>query len=97
VTVAELMHTARPVLLVFAGGACAQSAAPRRGRVDMTTTSCTSATAAAILIRPDGYVAWAAEGCGPDDVDGSRAALGRWFGPIRRDTQTAAAVPQTLR
>jgi 2-polyprenyl-6-methoxyphenol hydroxylase-like FAD-dependent oxidoreductase len=89
--VAELLHRARPVLLDFTGGAFAESAAPWRGRVDVTTAEGSSATAAALLIRPDGYVAWAAEDCGPDDVDRLRAALGRWFGPARRETQTAAA------
>jgi hypothetical protein len=31
---------------------------------------------AAVLVRPDGYVAWA----GDDGEDGLRAALTRWFG-----------------
>ena len=89
--VAELLHTARPVLLDFTGGTFAESAAPWRGRVDVTTVDGSSGTAAAILIRPDGYVAWAADGCTPGDVDRLRAALGRWFGPARRNAQAAAA------
>lgn len=32
----------------------------------------------ALLVRPDGYVAWAAHG--PAELDALRAALGRWFG-----------------
>jgi 2-polyprenyl-6-methoxyphenol hydroxylase-like FAD-dependent oxidoreductase len=79
--VAALMHKARPVLLDFTGGAFAQSVASHRGRVDMTTVDGSSADVAGMLIRPDGYVAWAAQGCGPDDIDRLRAALGRWFGP----------------
>jgi 2-polyprenyl-6-methoxyphenol hydroxylase-like FAD-dependent oxidoreductase len=88
--VAELLHRARPVLLDFTGGAFAEPVAPWRGRVDVTTVDGSSGTAAAILIRPDGYVAWAADGCAPGGLDGLPAALGRWFGPARRDTQTAA-------
>jgi 2-polyprenyl-6-methoxyphenol hydroxylase-like FAD-dependent oxidoreductase len=88
--VAELMHRARPVLLDFTGGAFAEPAAPWRGRVDVTTVHGSSSTAAAVLIRPDGYVAWAADGCAPGDVDRLRAALGRWFGPAQCGTQTAA-------
>jgi 2-polyprenyl-6-methoxyphenol hydroxylase-like FAD-dependent oxidoreductase len=78
--VAELMHAARPVLLDFTGGAFAESAEPWRGRVDVTTADGSSASAAGLLIRPDGYVAWAADGRGPDDVDRLRAALDRWCG-----------------
>ena len=36
---------------------------------------------AAMLIRPDGYVAWAADTFGAADADDLRAALERWFGP----------------
>jgi 2-polyprenyl-6-methoxyphenol hydroxylase-like FAD-dependent oxidoreductase len=78
--VAELLHAARPVLLDFTGGAFAESAAPWRARVDVTTADHSSVAAAALLIRPDGYVAWAADDCGPDDVDRLHAALERWFG-----------------
>jgi 2-polyprenyl-6-methoxyphenol hydroxylase-like FAD-dependent oxidoreductase len=78
--VAELMHEAHPVLLDFSGGVFARLAAPWRDRVDVITSDPSSGTAG-ILIRPDGYVAWAAEACGPDDIDRLAAALGRWFGP----------------
>ena len=37
---------------------------------------------AAMLIRPDGYVAWAADNFGPDDAEGLRTALARWFGTL---------------
>jgi 3-(3-hydroxy-phenyl)propionate hydroxylase len=33
----------------------------------------------AVVIRPDGYVAWV----GGDDNDGLHDALTRWFGPAR--------------
>jgi 2-polyprenyl-6-methoxyphenol hydroxylase-like FAD-dependent oxidoreductase len=95
--VADLMHTARPVLLDFTGGAFAESAAPWRERVDVTTADRSSATVAALLIRPDGYVAWAADDCGPNDVDRLRTALQRWFGSARREARTTATGPQAPR
>jgi hypothetical protein len=36
--------------------------------------------AAALLIRPDGYVAWAADELGVDDRERLQAALSRWCG-----------------
>ena len=33
-----------------------------------------------MLIRPDGYVAWAADTFEADDEDRLHAALARWFG-----------------
>lgn len=78
--VAALLHPARPVLLDFAGGAFARSAAPWLDRVDLTIADNSTSSTAALLIRPDGYVAWAADSSGPDDVARLSAALCRWFG-----------------
>lgn len=78
--VAELMHTARPVLLDLAGGVFAESARRWAGRVDAATVSTADTSAAAILIRPDGYIAWAADQTAPGDVDRLHDALTRWFG-----------------
>lgn len=78
--VAELMHTGRPVLLDLAGGVFTESARRWADRVDAATVSTTDTSAAAILIRPDGYVAWAADQTAPDDVDRLQGALTRWFG-----------------
>jgi hypothetical protein len=68
------------VLLDFAGGAFARSAAPWLDRVDLTIADNSTSSTAALLIRPDGYVAWAADSSGPDDLTRLFAALCRWFG-----------------
>ena len=78
--VADLMHTARPLLLDFAGGDASATAEPWMGRVDVMTVTMADAPAAAMLIRPDGYVAWAADEFGADDTGRLRDALTRWFG-----------------
>ncbi|OBI99506.1 FAD-dependent oxidoreductase [Mycobacterium alsense] len=77
--VAELLHDARPVLLDLGGG----FAATARGwadRVDVVAATAADRPAAALLIRPDGYVAWAADGTGAAEEAGLRAALERWIG-----------------
>jgi 2-polyprenyl-6-methoxyphenol hydroxylase-like FAD-dependent oxidoreductase len=75
--VAELLRTARPVLLDLAGRADLTAAAsPWADRVDIVSASTPEAPADALLVRPDGYVAWAGE----HDAEGLRQALGAWFG-----------------
>jgi bifunctional hydroxylase/dehydrase len=84
VTTAELLHPARGVLLDLADDAAVrEAAAPWQDRVTTVTAtlddpaaSGAMAAAKAILIRPDGHVAWANSSAGPLD-----AALRRWFGP----------------
>jgi len=51
-------------------------------RVDVATAEMAGPPAAAILIRPDGYVAWAADEFGAEDADRLRGALTRWFGAV---------------
>ncbi|MFF3595693.1 FAD-dependent monooxygenase [Kitasatospora indigofera] len=81
---AELMREGRPLLLDLTGGAGlpAAVAAPWRDRVDVVTAGCAAPPAAALLVRPDGYVAWAAEDGEPDGrlAEGLRTALAAWFG-----------------
>jgi 2-polyprenyl-6-methoxyphenol hydroxylase-like FAD-dependent oxidoreductase len=92
--VAELVQSARGVLLdlsdpggaLTANGALAGVAAGWPGRVGVTTARPVAppAPAAAMLIRPDGYVAWAA---GPDAgnlAGGLPEALRTWFGEPER-------------
>jgi 2-polyprenyl-6-methoxyphenol hydroxylase-like FAD-dependent oxidoreductase len=82
--VAELMHAARPVLLDFAGGFFTTAIDGWRQRVDTVIESSPAAPAAAILIRPDGYVAWAADTTESADLAGLREAVSRWFGAARQ-------------
>ncbi|MEV6764158.1 SDR family oxidoreductase [Streptomyces sp. NPDC051105] len=87
-TTAELLHSARGLLLVtdesLAGAAGDWSAS-----VDTVTARPLDTgplSFGAVLVRPDGYVAWAG-----GSADGLREALGRWFAPTAR---AAARSPQ---
>jgi FAD binding domain len=77
--VAELLRYGRPVLLDLAGGV-AESAGGWADRVDIVRATIADRPEAAMLIRPDGYVAWAADTFGAAEAAGLRAALLRWFG-----------------
>ncbi|MBO0822968.1 MAG: FAD-dependent monooxygenase, partial [Actinobacteria bacterium] len=85
---AELMRSARPVLLDFTSdGRFAAAAADWSDLVTVLTVKPVGATAPAdgLLIRPDGYVAWAAGPGAADDPSadptaGLRRALRTWFG-----------------
>ncbi|MFF4370591.1 FAD-dependent monooxygenase [Streptomyces sp. NPDC001594] len=95
VGVYRLLHGARPVLLDLSGGAeLAAVAAGWAGRVDLVAARAEDElwpvppvgevpAPAALLIRPDGHVAWAAEAGGEPDTAALRAALTTWFGPAR--------------
>jgi 2-polyprenyl-6-methoxyphenol hydroxylase-like FAD-dependent oxidoreductase len=78
VRVAELLHTARGVLVSTDGSSgLARVAAGWADRVDHVTGTWADEADGpdAVLLRPDGHIAWAAPG-GEDLGD----ALGRWFG-----------------
>jgi 2-polyprenyl-6-methoxyphenol hydroxylase-like FAD-dependent oxidoreductase len=81
--VAELMRDADAILLDFENSpelAHATSAWADRVRVVLATcTTRAEQPAAAVLIRPDGYVTWVAEAEDPVH-SGLGAALTRWFG-----------------
>jgi hypothetical protein len=78
VRLAELQRTGRALLLDLAAGTELRALAePWSDRVDVVTAECDDAPADALLIRPDGFVAWSTP-AGPSSLAG---ALTRWFGP----------------
>ncbi|PND54878.1 hypothetical protein CRM90_25780 [Mycobacterium sp. ENV421] len=77
--VAGLLHNARPVLLDLCGGAAAAAAQGWTDRLD-TVVARLAGGPAALLIRPDGYVAWAADDFEEVDAQNLQSALSRWFG-----------------
>jgi hypothetical protein len=87
--VAELLHQGRPVVLDLFGGRIGDAAQGWADRVDIVTGSTPDIEARALLLRPDGYVAWAADTFDADDEARLHAALRRWFGvgvsPAERD------------
>ncbi|WP_405069364.1 FAD-dependent monooxygenase [Kribbella sp. NBC_01510] len=94
---AELMRTGRPLLLdltpeaSFAAAVTSEAsyaATVARDRIDVVAGRGESPIA--LLIRPDGYVAWAAEQDGVAEQDGLREALARWFG-VRQERPLTSA------
>jgi 2-polyprenyl-6-methoxyphenol hydroxylase-like FAD-dependent oxidoreductase len=77
---AELLHAGRPVLLDLSGGRVAGAASGWRHRVDAADATVANNPLCALLIRPDGYVAWAADTFEVADEERLRSALQRWFG-----------------
>ncbi|WP_343245151.1 FAD-dependent monooxygenase [Streptomyces sp. SID14478] len=92
----ELLHAGRPVLLDLSGSAAV--AAVARGwadRLDLVEARSEDdvwpvpalgdiPAPGALLIRPDGHVAWAAAADGAPDTSALRTALTTWCGPVRR-------------
>lgn len=81
--VAELLHRARPVLLDLADRADLREAAREwLPRIDIRAAKAGDRPADAILIRPDGHLAWAAgvDEYGEGVESGLREALWFWFG-----------------
>ena len=82
-SVAELMHTARPVLLDLADRAdLRETAREWQDRIDIHAADTDDQPADALLIRPDAHIAWTAAVDEPTDtaVPALRAALSGWFG-----------------
>jgi 2-polyprenyl-6-methoxyphenol hydroxylase-like FAD-dependent oxidoreductase len=81
--VADLLHAARGVLIITGGSAAAgQLVAGWADRIEVITGTWGAGPGLAldaVLIRPDGYVAWTSPGS-DGDLTG---ALGRWFGTAR--------------
>ncbi|MFG2312768.1 FAD-dependent monooxygenase [Streptomyces sp. NPDC048566] len=90
--VSELLHAGRPVLLDLGAGAAVRAAGEDWGdRLDVVEARSEDEhwfvpavgeipAPAALLIRPDGHVAWAT-GDGTPDTAALRRALTTWFGP----------------
>jgi 2-polyprenyl-6-methoxyphenol hydroxylase-like FAD-dependent oxidoreductase len=75
--IAELLHDARPVLLDLSGGVLATAAEAWADRVDLVCGDIADSSLSGMLLRPDGYVAWASDSAeGPGLIE----ALERWFG-----------------
>ncbi|WP_067840703.1 FAD-dependent monooxygenase [Nocardia lijiangensis] len=80
-SVAALLHAARPVLLVLADRPdLLDTARDWKDRVDLVTAETDDRPADALLIRPDGYIAWVATADEHADAPALREALARWFG-----------------
>jgi 2-polyprenyl-6-methoxyphenol hydroxylase-like FAD-dependent oxidoreductase len=82
-SVAELMHSSRPVFLDLSDRPdLRETARDWQHRVDTYTAETDHRPADALLIRPDAHVAWAAAVDEPADtaVIALRAALSGWFG-----------------
>ncbi|MFF5138977.1 FAD-dependent monooxygenase [Streptomyces sp. NPDC013157] len=75
----ELLHGGHGVLLDLSDGAPALAAGSRRAAVDTVRARADELGAGALLIRPDGYVAWAAP-AGEVTGEGLEPALTKWFG-----------------
>jgi len=78
--VAEALRAGRGVLVDLTGGTAGPPEAPGRdGHLDSVSLAPVEGVdAAGLLVRPDGFVAWAATG--ETGVDGLEPALHRWFG-----------------
>ena len=88
-SVAELMHTARPILLDLADRAdLRETARDWQHRVDIHTAEADHRPADALLIRPDAHIAWAATIDEPTDTAALalREALSDWFGTPLKST-----------
>ncbi|MEV0704216.1 FAD-dependent monooxygenase [Saccharopolyspora sp. NPDC050389] len=82
-SVAELMHTARPILIDLASRPDLHEAAGDwQQRIDIRTAKTDNRSADALLIRPDAHIAWAATIDEPTDTAALtlRQALSTWFG-----------------
>ena len=77
--VSELLHPARPVLLDLSDGGVGEAARGWADRVDIVTGTADIETRA-LLLRPDGYIAWAADTFDTDAEARLHDALQRWFG-----------------
>jgi hypothetical protein len=90
--IAELARDGRPLLVdLTESGAVAAALTSVSDQLTVSAGSAVGPVAAtALLVRPDGYVAWASSQLRPDLV-GLRGALKRWFGIQLSDAVTNLA------
>jgi hypothetical protein len=82
----DLLHDGIGLLLDLSGKAELASLTKNwTGRVKyVTATAKDTMNLSALLVRPDGFVAWAADQGTPPDLSGLEKTLSRWFGnPLR--------------
>lgn len=82
VRLAQLTRTARPLLLDLTDDTCLAGTLPEwHDQLDIITARPQPAEPAAMLLRPDCYVAWATASPHPDatEREALRAALQRWL------------------
>lgn len=75
---AELTRTARPLLIDFTKNSVFAELLPETERIEVVTGE-GAESPLALLIRPDGYVAWAADVDGPAELEALGETLARWF------------------
>jgi 2-polyprenyl-6-methoxyphenol hydroxylase-like FAD-dependent oxidoreductase len=83
VRLADLTTTARPLLLDLTEDASLTAATDGwRDRIDTVTAHTSETAATGLLLRPDGYIAWATDAPhpGPHEHKSLRTALTTWFG-----------------
>jgi bifunctional hydroxylase/dehydrase len=89
----ELLRAGRGIVLDLAGDdEVRAAAAPWADRIEIISAAGSLESADAVLVRPDGYIAWI--GSGGSGPDGLPEALRRWFGHPRgerEDTVLASA------
>jgi 2-polyprenyl-6-methoxyphenol hydroxylase-like FAD-dependent oxidoreductase len=83
--IAELLHDGKPLLLDLAGGAVTEAARGWNSRINTVSESIGDAPATALLIRPDGYIAWGTDNFTTSDKHRLRGSLQRWIGAPRED------------
>jgi 2-polyprenyl-6-methoxyphenol hydroxylase-like FAD-dependent oxidoreductase len=89
--VASLLHSGRAVVLDLSDRSDLRAiAAGWSNRVDTVVAKCPDACAAdALLIRPDGYIAWVAPAGSREGQEGFRDSLVTWFGDEQRARSSA--------
>ncbi|HJT96527.1 MAG TPA: FAD-dependent monooxygenase [Mycobacterium sp.] len=76
----DFLHRGRPVLLDLSDGLVGEAARGWADRVDVVVSAADDVEACALLIRPDGYIAWAADTFAVEDEHRLQDAMQRWFG-----------------